>query len=258
MTASLSKTQIDLLGDRLRQGPLVASDLKLLDDYRRSFGEAYEAVVRSIREQTQLEPTGRPAKSTGSLIEKLHRESIRLTQVQDIAGCRVVIADVAVQDRVVDLLRAVFSGASVIDRRANPSYGYRAVHLVVQISEMLVEIQVRSSLQHVWAELSEKVSDVLDPAIKYGGGPEGVRDMLAAASAAIALVEEGETSLARVKANVADLVGLQSPPLREEDLRLLEEGLREAEVVVIESKAELVKVLNDTISAVQNLVGRKP
>jgi ppGpp synthetase/RelA/SpoT-type nucleotidyltranferase len=34
----------------------------------------------------------------------------------------------------------------------------------------LVEIQVRSSLQHLWAELSEKFSDVIDPAIKYGGG----------------------------------------------------------------------------------------
>ncbi len=64
MTTSLTKTQIDRLGDRLRKGPvLVEDDLVALDEYRRSFGPAYETVVRTIREQTQLEPTGRPAKA---------------------------------------------------------------------------------------------------------------------------------------------------------------------------------------------------
>jgi ppGpp synthetase/RelA/SpoT-type nucleotidyltranferase len=34
-----------------------------------------------------------------------------------------------------------------------------------------VEIQVRILMQHWWAELSEKLSDTIDPEIKYGGGP---------------------------------------------------------------------------------------
>lgn len=82
--AKLSKTQIDRLGDRLREGSPSEDDLRLLDDYRLSFGEAYDTVVRTIREELQLEPTGRPAKSTSSLIEKLHRESIRLSEVHGI------------------------------------------------------------------------------------------------------------------------------------------------------------------------------
>ena len=84
----LSNAQIDRLGDRLRGGILTEQDLRTLDEYRRSFGEAHEEIVKTIRERLQLEPTGRPAKSTVSLVEKLHRESIRLVQVQDIAGCR--------------------------------------------------------------------------------------------------------------------------------------------------------------------------
>ena len=40
--AALSKTQIDQLGDRVRRGTLAEADLRALDDYRRSFGEAYE------------------------------------------------------------------------------------------------------------------------------------------------------------------------------------------------------------------------
>jgi putative GTP pyrophosphokinase len=77
----VTKTQIDRLGDRLRKGNVTEADLRLLDLYRRSFVEAYEAVVGSIRQRLGLEPTGRPAKSTTSISEKLRRESIRLTQI---------------------------------------------------------------------------------------------------------------------------------------------------------------------------------
>lgn len=38
-----------------------------------------------------------------------------------------------------------------------------------------VEIQVRTELQQQWAEMSEKVSDLLGLEVKYGGGPSAVR-----------------------------------------------------------------------------------
>ena len=50
------------------------------------------------------------------------------------------------------------------------------------VGGQLVEIQIRSRLQHLWAELSEKFSDVVDPAIKYGGGRENIRGLLTASS----------------------------------------------------------------------------
>ena len=54
-----------------------------------------------------------------------------------------------------------------------------AVHVVASVFDRPVEIQVRSRLQHLWAELSEKCSDVFDdPSIKYGGGSESVQGML--------------------------------------------------------------------------------
>lgn len=176
---NLSHTQIDQLGDRLREDSLTESDLRILDEYRRSFEEACETVVRFLREGLKLQPTGRPAKSTGSLIEKLRRESIRLSQVQDIAGCRVVVADITEQESIAVALLFMWPGASVIDRRADPSHGYRAVHIIAKTSGKLVEIQVRTLLQHLWAELSEKLSDVFDPDIKYGGGHDAIRRLLA-------------------------------------------------------------------------------
>ena len=170
MANNLSKTQVDKLGDRLRKGDITEADLRLLDDYRRSFSEAYEFVVRAIRDELGLEPTGRPAKSTTSIIEKLLRESIRLSQIQDIAGCRLVVSGIEEQNGTVTLLQKLFRGVTVVDRRKNPSHGYRAVHLIVRHEGKLVEIQVRTSLQHLWAELCEKEADVFDPLIKYGGG----------------------------------------------------------------------------------------
>ena len=178
------------MGDRLRKDTLSDSDLKSLDDYRRSFDKAYEVVVRTIRERLQLEPTGRPAKSTTSIIEKLHRESIRLSQMQDIAGCRIVVKDINKQEEVVGALREVFSKASIVDRRKRPGCGYRAVHVIVNSAGKLVEIQVRSLLQHLWAQFSERISDKVDPKIKYGGGKREIQQNLQAVSRIVRDVEE--------------------------------------------------------------------
>jgi ppGpp synthetase/RelA/SpoT-type nucleotidyltranferase len=145
--AILSKTQIDRLGDRLRKGPPSEADLRLLDEYRLSFGDAYNAIIRTIREKLRLEPSGRTAKTPSSIAEKLRRESIRLSQLQDIAGCRIIVPDVLTQDHTTATLRDTFPESRVMDRRKNPSYGYRAVHVIVMTQGASVEIQVRTALQ---------------------------------------------------------------------------------------------------------------
>ena len=176
--SNLSKTQIDKLGDRLRKGGITEADLKILDSYRKSYGRAYEKVIRIIQEKLHLEPTGRPAKSTSSIVDKLNRESIRLSQIQDIAGCRIVAESIQEQNKIVSQVKTSFSSVVLIDRRLKPSYGYRAVHLIIKVDEKLIEIQVRTILQHEWAELSERFSDKIDPAIKYGGGVSTIQESL--------------------------------------------------------------------------------
>jgi ppGpp synthetase/RelA/SpoT-type nucleotidyltranferase len=203
MASEISKTQIDKLGDRLKKGEITEADLRLLDDYRRSFSQAYEFVAGAIRKELALEPTGRPAKSTISISDKLIRESIRLTQIQDIAGCRLIVAEIAAQNRVVDSLKRLFENAIIVDRRKHPSHGYRAVHVIVKHRGKLVEVQVRTSLQQVWAELSEKLSDVIDPAIKYGRGDESLVNALLESSATFAQVEATEAKVASLERKVS-------------------------------------------------------
>ena len=189
--AELSKSQIDRLGERLRDGSHTEVDLRMLDEYRASFSSPYEAVLEIIRKRSQF-PTGRIAKTTASIVGKLHRLNIRLSRMQDIAGCRVVVANIREQDQFVAALQTDFPAATVVDRRLKPSYGYRAVHVIAEVSGKPVEIQVRSTLQHLWAELSEKSSDILDSTIKYGGGPDSWRNFLTLCSEEVAAYENLE------------------------------------------------------------------
>lgn len=113
---NLSKTRIDALGDRLRRGRPTQDDLVLLDEFRVSFGPAYDYVVEKLKEM-KLAPTGRPEKSTPSVMAKLMRETTRLSQMQDIAGCRILVDDLMQQDNIRDAVEAVFRGCIVFDRR---------------------------------------------------------------------------------------------------------------------------------------------
>jgi hypothetical protein len=140
-SVNISNTQIDRLGDRLRSNEITDGDLDLLNDYRLSFARTYEAVVAVLRNALKLEPTGRPAKSTTSIIDKLRRESLRLRQMQDIAGCRVIVSDVGKQDEAVVCLTRTFPETSVVDRRKTPSHGYRAIHVVVRQGGRPVEVK---------------------------------------------------------------------------------------------------------------------
>jgi ppGpp synthetase/RelA/SpoT-type nucleotidyltranferase len=193
MEGRLSKTQVDRLGERLRGQAYSEDDLRLLDEYRRTFGPVYDQIVEKVENLVGVPVSGRPAKSTTSIIEKLNRESIRLSQVQDIAGCRAVVSNVLEQDRAVRAIAAAFEDVSVLDRRAKPSHGYRAVHVVVRDRGKAIEVQVRTALQHVWAEMSEKLADIADPSIKYGGGPVAAQETLGTVARMIIVLEEGES-----------------------------------------------------------------
>src|SRR5436305_13940484 len=98
----------------------------MLDEYRSSFSPAYEYVVGLIHNQLGLTPTGRQIKTTESIVAKLRRQKIRLSRMQDIAGCRVTVANAASQEQAAQELSAAFDNSKIIDRRKQPSHGYRS------------------------------------------------------------------------------------------------------------------------------------
>lgn len=67
------------------------------------------------------------------------------------------------EDKVVESLTKVFENTTVVDRRNQPSHGYRAVHIVVKEGGKLVEIQVRTvSDKTAVKEIARELQDALD------------------------------------------------------------------------------------------------
>ncbi|MFT7721554.1 MAG: hypothetical protein QM788_01775 [Roseateles sp.] len=107
----MSATQVNKLGERLRGEPITPDDLLLLDDYRRQFAAASAEVERVLREEFHQQPATREAKSTPAICAKLRRErGSRLASMQDIAGCRVVVADRQAQRSLARALALRFAG----------------------------------------------------------------------------------------------------------------------------------------------------
>lgn len=195
----LSQSQLTKLGDRLRADVTEEQDLKLLDEYRRSFEVPGKWVSNEVRICTGIVPTERNSKSSRAIIEKLRRLTSRLGRIQDIAGCRISVPNLRVQSEVVEQLVARFSDVEVKDRREKPSHGYRAVHVVVRHEGFLIEVQVRTTLQHLWGQLSETLADRFGNAVKYGGGPPEVGEMLTKCSDVLARLEVAELELGELE-----------------------------------------------------------
>lgn len=169
-----SNSQIDRLGERLRQAEEIdPADLDVLEEvlagYQRPMSLVQEAITRILPD---IEPTAR-LKTSETINEKLRRIHVRLTQMEDIAGVRIVRRmDRTEQDQIVARLLTVLPDSRIVDRRLHPSHGYRAVHVVVQVDGKLVEVQVRTHYQDVWAQVVEKLGDLWGRQIRYGEPPQ--------------------------------------------------------------------------------------
>jgi len=119
------------------------------------------------------------AKTIDTLREKLMREThLNLNQVQDLAGVRVDFeGNLEEQTAFAEELAAYFGGeprALVKDIRQEPHSGYRAVHLWLRLPAGRVEVQLRTRYQSAWANLYERLGDLLGRHIRYGDPGSGV------------------------------------------------------------------------------------
>lgn len=153
-------------------------DVVALDAYRKPFSDAINDIQKMLRAAKLTEFTSR-IKSNASVVAKLLRQpKTRLSQVQDILGLRFVANDLKQQDALMVELTRIFPDSKPQDRRLFPQYCDRAVHLIVKINGFPLEIQVRSQLQHYWAQYSEMIADQRGQELKYGGGDVEIRSFL--------------------------------------------------------------------------------
>jgi hypothetical protein len=173
----LSKSALESLGRRL-----VASDQPeqadieqlhvLLAAYGPVLGSAVDAVAAAVGQV----PSSR-VKNTVTINEKLRRNGGHtLGSMQDLGGMRLVVnGGRDEQDRVAEEVWALFAdevrAPRLIDRRVEPTHGYRAVHVIVYPDGYPLEVQVRTQWQHLWAEWFERLADQYGRGIRYGEPP---------------------------------------------------------------------------------------
>jgi len=175
---TLSNSQITKLGDRLRNGDFSEADLTMLDAFRQTYSEldkqAYQLIQSALASITGWTSTQRKRKTQQSIVDKLRRQPrLRLPQMQDIAGCRIVIQG---GSQMADTIGSKLTGAFEqpqwdIERKDRHAHGYRAIHIIVKKGQKFYEIQLRTYAQDIWANLVERLSDV-NNTLKYGGSDQ--------------------------------------------------------------------------------------
>lgn len=100
--------------------------------------------IRGVFPEPDVDISSR-LKNFETIGEKLRRSKMRLSQMRDIVGFRIVAPGGRMrQDEIAARLSAQFQDHDIkpIDRRSNPINDYRALHLEVEFNGTIFEIQI--------------------------------------------------------------------------------------------------------------------
>ena len=187
----LTRTQINRAGDRLRRASTPdEADRRIYDEFRAGFAEPLNDVLLSLTELAGDRPVASRLKRFETTVEKLRRHKSRLSRIEDIAGCRVVLPTTHEKHELLALVTRRWEVVRTRDYQAEPRGGYRALHVVVRSRDHPVEVQLRTELEEQWANTTEALADMVDPELKYGGGSALLREVLNRASAIFAEFDE--------------------------------------------------------------------
>lgn len=194
-TCSHSKSKVDksgrfLSGQVRNEWDEAESPFEIIGQYRSSHGFALNSTQNSLRRITEKiindSLIAQRLKRIPSIIKKIKtRKGLRLTQIQDIGGCRAIVPNIHDLKRLKSALQnSRFASRihSVDDYIENPKQdGYRSIHFTVkytapekypQFDNQKIEIQIRTKLQHSWATALETVDLFEGSELKSGGGED--------------------------------------------------------------------------------------
>jgi hypothetical protein len=202
-----------------RAGKVVAGELPWTNETAPQIRDAFQVAnnwrdahaypMRSVRSQLIwyiakneiVGVTGARLKRMQSIRRKLRRVPENLSQIQDLGGCRAILASMADVRDLVGVLRArsrhhIWNEDDYIS--APKEDGYRSHHLMFSYrgrgrSEVhngrRVEVQIRTRLQHSWATTVEAVGLFRREDLKGGHGSRKWLRLFLLTSAEIALAE---------------------------------------------------------------------
>lgn len=186
-----SKSQIDRAGKALIELPVGDQEreraIEIVDNWRRCHAYPLHIIHKTLKSRASKINTeaftAQRQKRLPSIVGKLRdSRGLRLTQIQDIGGCRAVMPTV-------DESRALARLCDVSQRKGRPNIeatddyvespkpdGYRSVHLIYrydtdsdkqkEFNGQRIEVQIRTQLQHIWATTVETAHTFSGQALK--------------------------------------------------------------------------------------------
>ncbi len=163
-----------------------------LQNWMEDFGDYY--IAQRLKRKPQI-------------VRKLQRFNTRLTQLQDIGGCRIIVDS---NDDIENLItfiksraeeRGLFNVRRITDYRPSgrDDSGYRSVHFIMERDGCILELQLRSKIQHYWAESIERTSVIYGYHLKEGEGSPVVRSYFKTLSDIFFEMEAGRQPSGRQK-----------------------------------------------------------
>lgn len=213
-----SKKHVDWVGEvlsekiKLQENSTEEKDaFNTFNNWRLSHAYPMHIIMKNIKRMAiNISPDAvcvQRLKRTRSIIIKLKRfPGMKFSRIEDIGGCRIVMPNVELARKLAEDYVSKNKRHKRIKSREknyinNPkSDGYRSIHLVYGyysrnkvgeiFNDRLVEIQIRSQLQHVWATALETVDLFAHQRMKFGGGLPSWKYFFKLVSSAFAMMEK--------------------------------------------------------------------
>jgi len=188
-----TRTQLDNAGHALAKGQFKSDYHQIeteiiFDDYRRAHLQPLTETTYLIQEWLgkfdKRFYVAQRLKRRPQIIRKMRRFSVRLTQLQDIGGNRVIVDTNEDVEALRNLLRERIKQQKSLSLIRETDYrtlgrddtGYRALHMILDQAGVKIELQLRSQAQHHWAESIERTSVIYGHHLKENEGDPEVID----------------------------------------------------------------------------------
>lgn len=191
-------------------------------------------------------------KRMSSIRGKLRKLSVKLDQIQDLAGCRAIVPSIKEVNALVDALREnlahkVHNEKDYVNKPK--ADGYRSRHMVFRFagtgeyegySGRRVEIQIRTRLQHSWATAVEAMGLFRGEDLKGGQGDADWLQLFKLMSAEFALAEGCEElpDAAPREARVQEIIALDKRLRAANTLENLSQAVRYTETYYQDPKSK--------------------
>lgn len=202
-----SKSEINKAGSIIADSSSSKEDrdnaLMILNNWRAAHAYPLQVICSNLRLRNPNAIVVQRLKRLDSITGKIERfPDMSLYRMQDLGGCRVIVdsidqvyeaVDRYKKSRIRHILKREY------DYIENPKEsGYRSYHMVYQFQSdkketynknMLIEIQFRTKLQHIWATAVEMMGIYTKSNLKSSQGDKGILRFFTLVSSVIALQE---------------------------------------------------------------------